>query len=525
MSTLARPMKWLLDWLSGTNGDGENALSGENALTYAPFWSCVNKITSNIGVMPLCLYRRTQNGKELAVDDPRYSMLLSKPNAYQTPIVFKQTYAAHALMWGNARAYIARSGRVVRELIPLLPDRTKTLLIEGKKYHITWPKDNERLLEFEQTGKIGSLTDAVLLEDFEVVHVPGFGLDGVEGLSLLSTARRSLNTGISGDKRYNTQVGKGFSSRGMIEVPRNLLTDEKDAKRFMEEFNRIHGGSENSDKVGMLREGMKFQALSMSNTDAEFLKQRQFQRQDTALWFMIENILGDGQTEVYKSLAERKNAYLTNCLLTWMTKIEEEFNLKLLNPREIQGQTHFFKFDASVFLRSDFASTVKAYREATDGMILTRNEARDALDYNTVEGGDEFINPNTTSMDASGDDSEDDAAIEPTTTNRDRAVVSAHVGNLLNVEKTRLLQFSAKPSNFLTQVDKFYAKWESTLAKGVECYCTDSQIASKWCKASKAALLCLAESTTYDTLKPALEEELARWDTRKEQLITEIIEC
>jgi HK97 family phage portal protein len=521
-------MKWLLDWLSGSNGDDGQMPTAENALSYAPFWNCVNKITSNIGVMPLCLYRRTQNGKQLATEDPRYRLMMTEPNAYQTPIVFKQTYSAHAIMWGNARAYIARSGRVVRELIPLLPDRTKTLLIEGKKYHITWPKDHERLLEFEETGRIGAMTDAVLLEDSEVVHVPGFGVDGVEGLSVLSIARRSLNTGIAGDKRYNTQVSRGFSSRGMLEVPKGMLNDEKDAKRFIEEFNKFHGGSENSDKVGMLREGMKFQALSMSNTDAEFLKQRQFQRQDTALWFMIENILGDGQTEVYKSLAERKNAYLTNCLLTWMTKIEEEFNLKLLNPREIQGQTHFFKFDASVFLRSDFASTVKAYREATDGMILTRNEARDALDYNTVEGGDEFINPNTTSMDASGDDSNDNDADEQaatTTTNRDRAVVSAHVGNLLNVEKTRLLQFSAKPNTFLSQVDKFYGKWQTTLANGIERYCADISKAEKWCKSSKAALLQLADSTTYDTLKPALEEELARWDARKEQLITEIIEC
>jgi hypothetical protein len=308
----------------------------------------------------------------------------------------------------------------------------------------------------------------------------------------------------------------------MIEVPRNMLSDEKDAKKFMDEFNKFHGGAENSDKVGMLREGMKFQALSMSNTDAEFLKQRQFQRQDTALWFMIESILGDGQTEVYKSLSERKVAYLTNCLLTWMTKIEEEWNIKLLQPREIQNQSHFFKFDSSVFLRSDFSSTVRAYREATDGMILTRNEARDALDYNTVEGGDQFINPNTTSMDAAGDSNNGEP---PPASNRDRAVVSAHVGNLLNVEKTRLLQFSSKPNTFLSQVDKFYAKWNHTLRSGMELYCTDSKLADKWCQSSKTALLRLADSTTYETLKAELESELARWDARKEQLISEIIEC
>jgi hypothetical protein len=59
----------------------------------------------------------------------------------------------------------------------------------------------------------------------------------------------------------------------------------------------------------------------------------------------------------------------------------------------------------------------------------------------------------------------------------------------------------------------------------MEHYCSDQDLADKWCRDSKLALLQLADSTTYDTLKPALEEELARWDARKEQLITEIIEC
>lgn len=523
MASLASPVKWLLDFFTGMSGDETKQVSGDNALTYAPFWNCVNKISGNIGVMPLCLYRRAKNGKDLATDDDRYALLMREPNEYQTPIVFKQTLTGHAVMWGNGRAYIARSGRSVRELIPLLPDRTKTLMILGKKYHITWPHDNERLLEFEQTGKVGPHTDVVLLEDSDVIHIPGFGLDGVEGVSILKAAARSLSAGIEADKRYNTQVKKGFAAKGFLEIPAGMLREESEARKFLDQFNAAHSGASNTDRVGMLREGMKYQAIAMSNQDAQFLASRQFTRQDTALWFLVENILGDGQTEVYKSLSERQASYLKNCLLTWMTKWEEELNRKLRKPAERREDSVFFKFDNSVFLTTDFASSVKTYREAVEAMILTRNEARDALDYNTVDGGDVFENPNTTSgSDSSGDGSSDNDADERQAQNLERNAVAAHIGHVLDIEKKRILALCDKPKNFLNQVDKFYAKFTTTLQNAVDKYAAGTDFAAQWCKASKDALLNVTDTATDETLRAAVEDELSRWDARTEKLVAEI---
>lgn len=516
MATLRNPVQWLIDFLTGETEDGDRKLSGENALTYAPFWNSVNKITGNIGVMPLCLYRKTADGKELAEDDDRYRLLMSSPNKYQTPIIFKALITAHSVMWGNGRAYIARAGRRVRELIPLLPDRTKTLMVRGEKYHITWPHDADRLLEFEETGTIGNMRDVVMMADSEVCHIPGFGIDGIEGLSLLKVAARSINTGIAGDKRYNTQVSKGFAAKGILEVPRNLLTDPKEAQEFLDQFNERNSGK-HSDKAAMLRDGMTYKAVAMSNSDAEFIKNRQFQRQDTALWFMIESILGDGQTEVYKSLAERKNAYLTNCLLTWMTKWEEELNAKLRTPTEIRSGSHFFKFDSSVFLTTDFASMVDAYRKAVEAMILTPNEARDALDYNTVEDGNAFRNPNTTSGNSSAIPNSSSES-----QNLERSAVNTQISHLIGVEKNRVLQFADKPEKFLHQLDKFYAKFADTLQSAIDKYAAKPDLGKKWCSDSKDALLQVTDVATDETLRACVEEELSRWSQRVETLVTEI---
>lgn len=520
MATLSRPLKWLIDFFTGMSEDETRRVSGETALSNAAFWNCVNKITGNIGVMPLVLYRRTANGKEMATDDTRYRLTMRQPNEYQTPVMFKQTLTGHAIMWGNARAYIARSGRQVRELIPLLPDRTKTLMIKGKKFHITWPNDADRLLEFEQTGQVGPYHDVVMMADEDVVHIPGFGMDGVEGISLLTVAARSIDAGIQGDKRYATQVKKGFASKGFVVVPPTMLREESEAKKFLEQFNAANSGSDKEGKVGMLREGMKYEAVAMSNQNAEFLKNRQFQRQDTALWFLIESILGDGSSEVYKSFAEKQAAYLKNCLLTWMTKWEEELNSKLLLPREKAADSMFFKFDSSVFLTTDFAASVSAYREAVEAMILTRNEARDALDYNTVEGGDVFENPNTTS--GNNADASDNS---PDAQNLERSAVTAQISHLIGVEKNRILQFTDKPEKFLNQLDKFYGKFADTLQSAIDNYAAKPELAKKWCSESKAALLQVTDVATNETLRACVEEELSRWSQRVETLVTEICDA
>lgn len=533
MATLARPVQWLIDVFTGSSTDGERRVSANSALSYAPIWYATNRISNNIGALPVSLYRRTDAGKEVASDDDRNMLLHKKPNSLQTPIGFKSQLMSHALLWGNARAYIARSGRRVSELIPLLPDRTVTILVEGEKYHLTKPEGGDRLKIFESVSNEPGMRDVVILKDEDVLHIPGFGYDGVEGLSLLSIAARSWNAGISGDKRYNTQTSKGFAAKFMLEAPTGMFRNEQDAKNFLNLFNEYHSGPDNADKVGLLREGMKLQTMSMSNSDAQFLENRRYQRQEAALWFMLESILGDGASEAYKSLTERKMAYLENCLTPWIVKWEQELDSKLLSSREMKNDSHFFKFNVGAFMRSDFAGTISTLAQAVESLILSPNEARDIIDYNKREGGDEFVNPYTTSNqdtaveeeDSPEDDMEDEAEDSASTLQNKKlqyTAVRAHLGNLIDVERKRILQFAGDASKFVSKVAAFYAKFEGNLGIAIEKVNGDKALAKKWCADSKFSVL-LASECSAEELKARVEEELATFDNRLDKLIKSII--
>lgn len=535
MATLARPIQWLIDVFTGGATEGERRVSADNALSYAPIWYATNRISNNIGALPVSLYKRTEAGKEVAVDDDRNTLLHKRPNLLQTPIMFKSQLMSHALMWGNARAYIARSGRKVSELIPLLPDRTITVMVDGEKYHLTKPDGGDRLKLFESVSSEPGMRDIVILKDEDVIHVPGFGYDGVEGLSLLSIAARSWNAGISGDKRYNAQTSKGFAAKFMLEAPQGMFRNEQDAKAFLNLFNEYHSGPENADKVGLLREGMKLQTMSMSNSDAQFLENRRYQRQEAALWFMLESILGDGASEAYKSLTERKMAYLENCLTPWIVKWEQELDSKLLSSREIRNDTHFFKFNVGAFMRSDFAGTVSTLAQAVESLILSPNEARDILDYNKREGGDEFLNPYTTSQKAADSPEEDESSPEDDaedemedesendgSTQMQYTAVRAHLSNLIDIERKRILQFTGDASKFVSKVSAFYDKFEKNLSVAIDKINGNAELSKRWCVDSKVSILHACECSPEE-LKTRVEEELATFDGRLDRFVKSVI--
>jgi hypothetical protein len=77
-------------------------------------------------------------------------------------------------------------------------------------------------------------------------------------------------------------------------------------------------------------------------------------------------------------------------LLPYIAIIETEFNRKLVGEEKI-----FIDLDEREFLRTDSQSTANYYVTLVNAGILSRNEVREQLGYNKVEGADELAIPYT----------------------------------------------------------------------------------------------------------------------------------
>lgn len=515
-------LNWLIQQFRRVLGTGghSDGMTVDKALSYPPVWHAVSKISGHIAYLPLNLHRETTRAGKTKNEKPTnhagYRLMRVRANVYQTPFVFKRQLMVHALMLGNGYAYIKRDG-LMSELWPLMPDRLETRLVFGEKIHFYKPDRDEKLsLEddiqqaIEKSKKEGK-AEVIPLRDSEVLHIPGLSYDGFSGKSVLSLAARSFNLGIGAEVVERTRQKRGYSGGVMLEAPEGVLTKQKDAEEFIEAWDKRHGGEENAGKAGLLTRGVKANVLQMSNLDSQFLENRKFQRQDTALMFMLEHILGDDSSVSYNSLEQKNLAYLQNCLSAWMKTWEEECEVKLLTPAEQQGG-YYFKFNDGALLRTDKQTTATIISTLRSSQVINANEARGWLDMNPFEGGDSYDNPNTTSSKPSGA-----AAPQPA---KENAPIQNRFKHLLKTEGKQAVD-ACKAGNFCSKVEKLYAKWLKTWTADI-----GGEAAKSHCESSKAELLsCADKAKTQDELMELVTQLVATWPAKANELAKELVPC
>ncbi len=513
-TTFLSPMKWFLDMF---NGDTDRQMTVEKSLTSAAFFYGVRKISNNFSMLPCSLYRKRGDTVTVQTQHASHKILKDSPNAYQVPIIWKQQHLNHALLWGNGRAYIHKENGVAKELIPLMPDRTITVMAEGEKYHVVKPVRDDRfdLLQDMQNNP----SETVTLADSDVFHTLGFTLDGINGISIVRMAASTLGIDTSADTHSQKQLKRGYAGGLMLEAPPGAFRDESKAKEFLTSFRAAHDGEDNAGTTGMLREGIKANVLAMSNSDAQLLENRKFTRQQIALWLGLESILGDDNSVSYNSLEQKILAYLMNCLGAWLTQFEEQAKAKLLTPKE-RNNGYYFKFNDGALLRSDKAATAEFVSKLIASTVISRNEARGFFDLNPVDGGDEYENPAITPGKSSDQESSSEDPIPPATSQSKsgKLALEQTLKNLVKIEAKRVTEMAKKPG-FMAKLDKFYGRWEADFANKLESFGLDRDLATIHCDESIQALTAIAEKNHADEVAAVVEKATSTWVNRVNQLL------
>lgn len=501
MVSLRNVTNWLADALLGSSN--KKYVTPQNALSYPPIWYAVNKICGHVGQLPLSLHRRLERGAEVARQHPAHRLLHDRPNSWQTPMVFKELLQCHALLWGNGYAWIRRVGGRPVELVPLYPGRTAPELVKGVKQYVHLTENGDDYIAQWKKPTEGNL---IVFGDDEVLHLPGLGFNGYAGLSLWKVASDSWRIGLASDERIKNGFENGFKAAMLLEAPPEAFRKDEEARAFIKDFNEYHSGSENADKAGLLTRGIKANVTQMNSQEAEMVDHRRYQRQDVALWFLLEQILGDDSSVSYNSLEQKNLAYLQNCLMRWLVKWEEECNSKLLAS---SSTLYYFKFNAAAILRADYKTTVESLGMAIAHRIINPNEAREKLDLNPYDGGDEFENPAISpgSPGSSNDQPDNNQDDTP-----QQKVIMARLEHLTGVEMDHVRRCCDK-DNFVSAVDDMYQKWTRTMCRAVEQFDGDVSIAEQLCNDHKEAILACADiATDKEQLKQAVEDEFDRWN-------------
>jgi HK97 family phage portal protein len=517
-------MRWLLDLFNGTDGP---RLTARDTLTLPAVWNGVSRISGHVSQLPMNVFKATyEDGEKVGGSKDRnhnaYQLLMRRPNKYQTPTVFREQLSVHSLLDGNGRAAIVRRGNRITELIPMLPECSGTGMMDGEKFHVTRPHVDDRIRKFFTPAAEGKADGLIVIDDVDVLHIPGLSSDGISGIALKDVGRRNLGIAIGMEKRLSTQMEKGFSGSLMLEAPVNMFRKQEDAEEFLEFFEKRHNSPDKAGKVGMLREGMKANLLAMNNKDAEMIDQRKFARQDAALWLGLEQILGDDSSVSYNSLEQKLLAYLMNCLNRWLKRWEEECEYKLLPDRQFKLESHYIRFNTGALLKSDYKTTVESLAQGIAATIISPNEARAKLDLNPREGGDEYLNPAITPGDTEEKKTETTADDPPSSDNPNQAAmqaVRARIAHLIGVEARRIESGAAKSTDFLKWMNNFYEKkWIAEFADRLEEIGIDRELSNLHCEESRRRLIQDCGGCTKETLVENVTKCVSNWKARANTL-------
>jgi HK97 family phage portal protein len=355
----------------------------DSAMQLSAVWACVRLLSETVASLPVNVYRKTAKGRELAPDHWLSLLMARKPNRYQTKVEFFETLMLNLALHGNAYAKITKVGGQIRSLLPLMASQIETkLLPDGSVVHLYHADGNVDVLSAES-----------------VWHVKLYG-NGIVGKSPLAFGRNMFGIAQAAEQSVGKIYANGGKPSGVLSFDRLLTPAQRASVR--ENFATLTTGTD--DRLLVIEQGMKFDAVSMSPQDIELLASRKHQIDEIARWFGVPSILinqNEGSTTLGSSTAEIISGFYKLNLRPYLERIEASVKTWLFTPDE--ANQYEFEFDFEGLLRTDLKTRLEGYRTAVAGTILTPNEARAIEGWPRVEGGDVLLSQvNMTPIDKLG---------------------------------------------------------------------------------------------------------------------------
>lgn len=354
-----------------------------SAMQMTAVYSCVRILAEAIAGLPLHLYRYTDKGsKEKAVEHPLYLLLHDEPNPEMTSFVFRETLMTHLLLWGNAYAQIIRNGKgEVLALYPLMPNKMTVDRDEHGKLYYSYQHSKDEANTMKES--------TVILQPKDVLHVPGLGFDGLVGYSPIAMAKNAIGLAIATEEFGAKFFQNGAAPSGVLEHPGTI----KDPSKVRDAWQSQFGGSQNTGKVAVLEEGMKYTPISISPEQAQFLETRKFQINEIARIFRVPpHMVGDLEKSSFSNIEQQSLEFVKYTLDPWVIRWEQSLMRTLLTPDE--KKDYFFKFNVDGLLRGDYASRMSGYATARQNGWMSANDIRELENLDRIpaeEGGDLYL--------------------------------------------------------------------------------------------------------------------------------------
>ena len=337
-----------------SEGSGPMPFIGpSNAIRYTPVYRAVTLISNDVARV------------DLEVSASGADSLLKSPSRWMSAFEFRRAMTMQLLLWGNAFAAINRTrGGELLELILLESDSVSLDVASGVPIY--------------KTRMYGDLAAD------QVFHLKAPNVNGIWGESPINLCKTSIQLLAA----QEDMALKAYSNAGNPKIalvhPGPLSLEAR--QRIMQDYEQKHAGTANTGRPLVLAEGMRIERISSTLDDAGLQAARQYSVGDVSRLFGVPaSYLSEAVGPTYGTLEWLSRMYVDACLSAWLQVWRSEILTKLATPFDS------VTFDTDALVKPGVAEQMAALRTGVEGGFLTRNEAREMLDMEPLDGLDDPI--------------------------------------------------------------------------------------------------------------------------------------
>ncbi|EIC82089.1 phage portal protein [Serratia sp. M24T3] len=352
----------------GTSSSGK-IVTADKAIQLSAVWACVRLLSESVSTLPMKVYKREADGsRSLATDHPAYKLLCRKPNSEMTPSRFMLMIVASLALRGNAFVEKLYIGQKLVSLNPLLPQNMVVKRLDNGQLQYTYTEN----------------TAQREIRPNRLMHIRGFGLDGVCGMMPMRVGRDVIGAAMAVDEAAAKVFENGLQSSGFL----SSKTDLNDAQRTrLRQYLQTFVGSKNAGKLMVLENDMTYQNVTMNPEAAQMLESRAFSVEEVCRWFRVPPFMVghvDKQSSWASSVEGMNLIFLTNTLRPLLVNVEQEIARCLLDGDD----DYFAEFSVEGLLRADSAGRAAYYTTALQNGWMSRNDVRRLENMPPIAGGD-----------------------------------------------------------------------------------------------------------------------------------------
>lgn len=379
-SAVAHPRDPVLaEWFGAANSASGLSVTADSAMRVTAVYRAVSILAQTYASLPLGVYRQLDNGgKERDRKHPLDAVLSRQPNRWQTSFEWREMMSGHFALRGRCYSEIIATGsKAVAELLPLHPDRVRPFRApDGRLAFEYAPLDGPRRI--------------ILQHEMHFMHGLTTGADGITPLSPIGACREAIGLALATEEHGARLFANGTRLGGVLKMPGHLK-DDVARSGLLKSWKEAYSGVRNTGRTALLEDGMEWQALGMTNEDAQFLDSRKMQIAEIARIFGVPlHMLSELDRSTNNNIEHQGMEYVIHTVRPGTVRREEAMERDMLS--ETGRQTHCIWFDLDGLMRGDSAARAAFNGAMLQNGVFSRNEVRISEGKNptAAEGMDEY---------------------------------------------------------------------------------------------------------------------------------------